>query len=151
MNRAVSVIVLAALTVTACGSSNNNNSPTSPSSPPVNVPFSTTDLRVGTGADAVNGRTLTVNYTGWLYSTSAADNKGTQFDSSLSPGRTPFSFVLGTGNVIQGWHQGILGMKVGGLRRMVLPPNLAYGVQGRPPEIPGNSTLIFEVELLGVQ
>jgi FKBP-type peptidyl-prolyl cis-trans isomerase FkpA len=145
MKRAVVMIALLALAVAACSKDN------SPTAPTVNVPFSTVDLRTGTGVEATNGRTLTVNYTGWLYSTTGTDNKGTQFDSSLSAGRTPFSFVLGTGNVIQGWHQGIVGMRVGGLRRLILPPNLAYGTQGRPPEIPGNSTLIFDVELLGVQ
>ena len=148
MNPAFLIIALATIVAAACS---QDNSPTSSTPAPLNVPFSSVDLRAGTGADATNGRTLTVNYTGWLYSTSAANNKGTQFDSSLNPERTPFSFVLGTGNVIQGWHQGIVGMKVGGLRRLVLPPNLAYGVQGSPPTIPGNATLIFEVELLGVQ
>lgn len=145
MKRALLMIALVALAGSACS---KDSSPTAPS---VNVPFSTVDLRAGTGTEATNGRTLTVNYTGWLYSTTAANNKGTQFDSSLNPGRTPFSFVLGTGNVIQGWHQGVLGMKVGGLRRIIIPPSLGYGAQGSPPTIPGNATLVFEVELLAVQ
>jgi FKBP-type peptidyl-prolyl cis-trans isomerase FkpA len=145
MKRALVMMAVVAATAAACGSKDN------PTAPSVNVPFSTVDLRVGTGADAVSGRTVTVNYTGWLYSTSGADNKGTQFDSSLSPGRAPFSFVLGTGNVIAGWHQGIAGMKVGGIRRLIIPPNLAYGAEGRAPSIPGNATLIFDVELLSIQ
>jgi len=149
MKHALLIVVFGSLAAAGCGNS-YGNSPTSPSSPSVNVPFSTVDLRVGTGAEAVNGRLLTVNYTGWLYSTTAPDNKGAKFDSSLDPGRVPFQFVLGTGNVIPGWHQGIVGMKVGGLRRLVIPPNLAYGSQANKP-IPGNSTLIFEVDLLNVQ
>jgi FKBP-type peptidyl-prolyl cis-trans isomerase FkpA len=126
----------------ACGSSSN------PMSPSVNVPFSQSDLRVGSGADAVSGRTITVNYTGWLYDESKADQKGAQFDSSV--GRGSFSFLLGAGRVIAGWDQGVPGMKVSGVRRLVIPPNLGYGATANGP-IPANSTLIFEVELLGVQ
>ena len=139
------ILLLVAFTAVGCGSDDN---PTGPSDPSVglNVPFSTTDLVVGTGAEAVNGRTLTVNYTLWLYHPSAAENKGTQVQSG-----GPFVFVLGTGNVIQGWHQGIPGMRVGGRRRLVIPPGQAYGAQGSPPQIPGNATILFEVELLNVQ
>ena len=125
-----------------CGSS----SPTTPT--PLNVPYSQTDLVVGTGAEAVNGKTLSVNYTGWLYSTTAADHKGQQFDTSA--GRGPYAFVLGAGAVIKGWDQGLVGMKVGGQRRLVLPPDLAYGVNGYQ-QIPGNATLLFDVELVSVQ
>jgi len=138
--------LLVALTVAGCGGDDNTTGPA-----PVNVPYSATDLKVGTGAEATTGRPATVNYTGWLYSTTAADNKGTQFDSSLSPGRTPFTFTPGVSNVIAGWHQGVPGMKVGGVRRLVLPPSLGYGAQGNPPAIPGNATLVFEIELLSVQ
>jgi FKBP-type peptidyl-prolyl cis-trans isomerase FkpA len=133
------------LTAAGCGGDDN------PTGPAANVPYSATDLKVGTGTEATNGRTVTVNYTGWLYSTTAADNKGTQFDSSLNPGRTPFTFTVGVSNVISGWHQGVPGMRVGGTRRLVLPPSLAYGSQGNPPAIPGNATLIFDIELLAVQ
>jgi len=101
-----------------------------------------TDVTVGAGAVAQNGDTVTVNYTGTF-------DDGTVFDSSLKPGRTPFSFVLGAGNVIQGWDLGVLGMKVGGKRDLVIPPGLAYGAAGRPG-IPPNATLHFTVELLGV-
>ena len=137
--------LVVALTVAGCGGDDNTTGPA-----PANVPYSATDLKVGTGAEATTGRPATVNYTGWLYSTTAADNKGTQFDSSLSPGRTPFTFTPGVSNVIAGWHQGVPGMKVGGVRRLVVPPSLGYGSQGNPP-IPGNATLIFEIELLSVQ
>ena len=119
-----------------------------PSSPSSNVPFSTTDITVGTGAEAVNGQTVTTNYTGWLYDENAPDNKGAVFDST--DGGVPFSFVLGAGGVIQGWEQGIPGMRVGGTRRLVIPPSLAYGSEGRG-SIPPNATLIFEIDLVGVQ
>ena len=130
----------------ACGSS---SSPMTPS-PAANVPFSQSDLRTGTGtgADAVAGRTTTVNYTGWLYDATKPDQKGTQFDTSV--GRGSFSFLLGAGRVIAGWDQGVPGMKVGGIRRLVIPPSLGYGATANGP-IPANSTLVFEVELLGVQ
>jgi FKBP-type peptidyl-prolyl cis-trans isomerase len=132
------------LALGACGGSS------SPTAPSVSVPFSQTDLRVGTGAEAATGRLTTVNYTGWLYDAAATGNKGTQFDSSISPGRTPFLFTLGAGQVIRGWDQGVVGMRVGGQRRLVIPPSLAYGSSGNGP-IPGNATLIFEIELLAVQ
>lgn len=147
--KCIGFVLVAALAVSGCGGGDSGGG--SPTAPSANVPFSATNLREGTGAEATNGRTVRVNYSGWLYSTTAADNKGTLFDSSLAAGRTPFDFVLGTGNVIQGWHRGVLGMRVGGIRRLVIPPDLAYGAAGRPPTIPGNATLLFEVELLAVQ
>jgi FKBP-type peptidyl-prolyl cis-trans isomerase len=127
----------------ACG---GGSSPTTPTVPP--QPFTITDLRIGTGAEAVNGKVLTVNYAGWLYSTSAAENKGTLFGTTV--GGTPFSFTLGAGGVIRGWDQGLVGIKVGGVRRLVIPPELAYGATGNST-IPPNANLVFEVELLGVQ
>ena len=138
--------------VAACGGS---SSPTAPSSSPApapsaNVPFSQTDLVVGSGAEAINGRVATVNYSGWVYDPAAAGNKGLQFDTSLQAGRGPLPVPLGGGSVIPGFERGILGMRVGGQRRVVIPPDLAYGSQGRSP-IPPNATLIFEIELLNVQ
>src|SRR5262245_66177723 len=118
-----------------------------PASPTTTAPFSQTELLVGTGADALTGSTVTVNYTGWLYDASKTDNKGLQFDSSI--GRTPFQFTLGTGQVIRGWDQGIPGMKVGGRRRLVIPPSLAYG-NTRSGPIPPNATLVFEVQLVSI-
>lgn len=100
------------------------------------------DTTVGTGAEAKTGNTVSVNYRGTLLN-------GTVFDSSYDRG-TPFSFTLGQNSVIQGWEQGILGMKVGGTRKLVIPPDLAYGPIARGP-IPANSTLVFEVELLEVK
>lgn len=101
------------------------------------------DLVVGEGAEAVPGATVSVHYTGTLLN-------GTKFDSSLDRG-TPFQFVLGTGQVIQGWDQGVAGMKVGGKRKLTIPSELGYGARGVPGAIPPNSTLVFEVELLEVQ
>jgi len=100
------------------------------------------DLVVGTGEEAKNGKILSVHYTGTL-------ENGTKFDSSLDRGQ-PFNFVLGAGQVIQGWEQGFVGMKVGGKRKLIIPPSLGYGSTGAGGVIPPNATLIFEVELLGV-
>jgi FKBP-type peptidyl-prolyl cis-trans isomerase FkpA len=118
-----------------------------PATPTSTAPFSQTDLLVGTGADALTGSTVSVNYTGWLYDASKSDGKGLQFDSSI--GRTPFQFTLGNGQVIRGWDQGIPGMKVGGKRRLVIPPSLAYG-NTRSGPIPPNSTLVFDIDLLSI-
>jgi FKBP-type peptidyl-prolyl cis-trans isomerase FkpA len=108
------------------------------------------DVVIGTGAEAVNGKTVFVHYTGWIYDEYTADHHGSKFDSSRDPGEPPYNFVLGTGNVIQGWHQGILGMRVGGKRTLIIPPSLAYGSQGSGP-IPPNTAIIFDVELMQVQ
>jgi FKBP-type peptidyl-prolyl cis-trans isomerase FkpA len=112
------------------------------------VAFTKTDLVVGTGATAASGQTVKVNYTGWLYDANKPDNKGAQFDSSI--GRGPFSFPLGAGRVISGWDQGVAGMKIGGSRRLIIPPELGYGASGVGP-IPPNATLVFDVELLSIQ
>jgi FKBP-type peptidyl-prolyl cis-trans isomerase len=124
--------LVAAVILPACGSSDN---PTGPSSLVVD------DLVVGTGATAVAGDRLTVNYVGTL-------TNGQKFDSSYDRG-TPFVFTLGAGAVIAGWDQGLVGMRVGGKRRLTIPPNLGYGNQQVGP-IPANSTLIFEVELVSI-
>src|SRR2546423_3347110 len=100
------------------------------------------DLKVGTGTEAKSGKQVTVHYVGTL-------TNGTKFDSSRDRGEG-FDFKLGAGQVIKGWDQGVAGMKVGGLRKLTIPPELAYGAGGYPPVIPPNSTLVFEVELLKV-
>lgn len=102
-----------------------------------------TDLVVGSGATPQRGQTVTVHYTGTL-------ENGKKFDSSYDHGR-PADFKIGVGSVIKGWDEGLMSMTVGGKRRLVIPSALGYGPQGRPPDIPGNSTLIFDVELLGVK
>ncbi|WP_293000849.1 FKBP-type peptidyl-prolyl cis-trans isomerase [Nevskia sp.] len=104
------------------------------------------DVTLGDGAEAKAGQHVSVHYTGWLYRDGVA---GTKFDSSKDRGR-PFSFPLGGGRVIKGWDEGVQGMKVGGVRRLVIPSNLGYGAQGAGGVIPPNATLLFEVELLGV-
>ena len=100
------------------------------------------ELQVGDGAEAVAGKTVEVHYTGWLLD-------GKQFDSSK--GRGPFTFALGGGQVIKGWDQGVVGMKVGGKRKLTIPPELGYGLRGYPGVIPAQATLVFEVELLAVR
>ena len=109
-----------------------------------------TDHKLGKGEKAVPGREVAVHYTGWLYDASAKDNKGKKFDSSLDRGK-PIEFPLGAGMVIDGWEQGIDGMKVGGQRTLIIPPHLGYGAEGAPGAIPPNATLIFDVELMGVR
>ena len=103
------------------------------------------DTVVGTGAEAQRGNFVSVHYTGWLYANGVA---GTKFDSSKDRGE-PFKFSLGGGQVIKGWDEGVTGMKVGGTRRLVIPPELGYGARGAGGAIPPNATLLFEVDLLG--
>jgi FKBP-type peptidyl-prolyl cis-trans isomerase len=103
------------------------------------------DIQVGTGATAQTGSSISVEYTGWLQKT------GKKFDSSYDHGGQPFQVTLGQGQVIPGWDEGLVGMKVGGTRRLIIPPSLAYGAAGQPPSIPPNATLIFDVTLLSVQ
>ncbi len=138
MKLIVMVFVLA-FSVSACG----GDSGTSPSA---NVPFSTVDVRVGTGAEATAGRTASVNYALYHYSATAAENKGSRLQTG------PFAFVVGGNGAIAGFSQATLGMRVGGLRRAIIPPNLAYG--SNPPAGSGigvNETLVFEIELLAIQ
>lgn len=131
--------VAAALGLGACA-----ESPTGPSS---GAPYSQVDLRLGTGADALTGKNVVVNYTGWLYDPTKTDGKGLQFDTSV--GGTPLTFTIGGGGVIQGFDRGVTGMKVGGARRVVVPPSLGYG-GSRNNSIPPFATLVFEVELIEV-
>ena len=107
-----------------------------------------TDLAPGTGAEIKTGQTALVHYTGWLFDAAAPENKGKQFDSSV--GGEPFEFPLGAGRVIAGWDQGVVGMKVGGKRRLVIPPVMGYGERGAGGVIPPNATLVFDVELVEI-
>jgi FKBP-type peptidyl-prolyl cis-trans isomerase FkpA len=132
--------LIASIAAASCSSS--------PASPSSITPFSQSDLRIGTGTVAAAGQTLSVNYTGWLFDASKPDQKGLVFDSTL--GKPVFTFTLGIGDVIEGWDRGVPGMQVGGLRRLVIPPSLAYGATRSGP-IPANTTLVFEIELLDAQ
>jgi FKBP-type peptidyl-prolyl cis-trans isomerase FkpA len=133
LNRWLSALLL--LTLAACGGGNSTTTPTGGGTLVVE------DLVVGTGATAVAGDTVTVNYVGTL-------TNGTKFDSSYDRGQT-FSFRVGAGSVIAGWDQGVPGMKVGGKRRLTIPPSLGYGNQAAGP-IPANSTLVFEIDLVSI-
>jgi len=111
--------------------------------PPPNTPLEKIDLVIGKGAEAKKGQKVKVHYVGTL------QKDGSKFDSSRDRGE-PFEFALGAGEVIKGWDEGVPGMKVGGKRKLVIPPHLGYGARGAGAKIPPNSTLVFEVELLGV-
>lgn len=145
--------VAAALTLPGCGTPPapdlNDEAQTAP--PSTQAPTTTEevtelkieDVEVGTGAEAKSGNTVNVHYTGWL-------TDGTKFDSSVDRGQ-PFSFTLGQGMVIKGWDQGVAGMKVGGKRKLTIPPELGYGAAGAGGVIPPNAVLVFDVELLDVK
>ena len=107
-------------------------------------------LKPGSGAAIGGGQIAVVQYTGWLYEAGAPDHKGKQFDSSRTR-REPFKFPLDTGSVIKGWDQGVVGMKVGESRRLIIPPELAYGDAGAGGVIPPGATLVFDVELVGIE
>jgi FKBP-type peptidyl-prolyl cis-trans isomerase FkpA len=147
LGRVLRVALLAAgVALSAC------SRPAPPPASPANqvAALQVTDLVEGTGAPAAPGMGVTVHYTGWLYDSAAAEQKGAEFDSSRSKNR-PFTFNLGAGQVISGWDQGVAGMKVGGQRRLVIPADLAYGSSGAGGVIPPAASLVFEVELLAVQ
>ena len=134
------VIVLSAL-ATSVGCANQGEPPAMISS------LQTQDVAPGNGAEARKGQTVRVHYTGWLYDPAKADKRGTKFDSSKDRNE-PFEFRLGAQEVIQGWDDGVAGMKVGGTRLLTIPPAMGYGASGAGDVIPPNATLLFEVELL---
>lgn len=138
--------MLAVATLSGCGGSSSN----APAPTPVAVPatLSKIDTKVGTGAEAIAGKTLKVHYTGYLYSASAANNKGTQFQSTV--GGAPFPIVLGVTSLIPGFVQGVTGMKVGGERTVIIPADLAYGSRGSEL-IPPNTGIVFDLQLIEVQ
>jgi FKBP-type peptidyl-prolyl cis-trans isomerase len=143
----LAIVALAALPVLA--QSNSSKSDTSAPTKVTGKPHTGLgglqywDIKEGTGATAASGHTVSVHYTGWL-------TNGKKFDSSVDRGE-PFKFQLGAGQVIKGWDEGVAGMKVGGKRQLRIPPELGYGDRGAGGVIPPNATLIFDVELLGVQ
>jgi len=108
------------------------------------------DIKLGDGREAEKGLSVTVHYTGWLYDSSSKDGKGKKFDSSVDR-QEPFVFILGVGQVIKGWDEGVDGMKVGGHRLITIPSEMGYGSRGAGGVIPANADLIFDVQLLGIQ
>jgi FKBP-type peptidyl-prolyl cis-trans isomerase FkpA len=138
----------------ACGGKPPAAGPSDSAAPAVAAPavaaLEIVELQAGSGAPITAGQNAAVQYTGWLYETSAPDKKGKEFDSSRNSGQ-PFSFVVGAGKVIKGWDQGVLGMKVGGRRRLTIPADLGYGDVGAGGVIPPGAALVFEVELVAVQ
>ena len=143
-----SLLLAAAL---ACGRSRSSDEPEgTPMADSGITQLQINDTKVGTGAEARPGRVVRVHYTGWLYDASRPDKRGNKFDSSKDS-NSPFEFPLGGGQVSPGWDQGFAGMKVGGTRVLVIPPAMGYGARGAGSDIPPNSTLVFEVELLEVK
>jgi len=154
---ALAIVALAGCQQGKSGESTSAQAPvTQPSAKPAAPPASTArevtlpsglkyqDLVVGNGPMAEDGTPVIVNYTGWL-------TDGSKFDSSTDPGRQPLPFTIGAGMVIRGWDEGVKGMRVGGKRKLTIPPDLAYGERGYPPVIPPNATLVFEVEFLAIK
>jgi FKBP-type peptidyl-prolyl cis-trans isomerase len=155
-------LTFSALAFVACSRNDKpaNEAPPAPTTEPAAAPATTpstgtdtmalqkTDLSPGNGVEIKSGQTALVHYTGWLYDAAAPENKGKQFDSSV--GGEPFEFPLGAGAVIAGWDQGVVGMKVGGKRRLVIPPDMGYGARGAGGVIPPNATLVFDVELVEI-
>jgi FKBP-type peptidyl-prolyl cis-trans isomerase FkpA len=141
LRKIIPLIALLAL-ASACGSDSSSTQPTTSS-----APYSQIDLVVGTGATATTGRNVSVNYALWLYDSTKPDGKGQQI-----PQNPPtYSWVLGGPGIIQGWNQGVVGMKVGGQRRLTIPPELAYDGNSPGNGIPANATLVFDITLLSVQ
>ena len=135
------------LLVLAAGCGGNSSSSVLPGPPPE---YKVIDLTPGAGGSPHAGDRITVNYTGWLYDRSRPDNKGKQFDTSI--GHEPFTFTLRAGEVIPGWDMGFDNMKLGGTRRLIIPPHLGYGAQGTPDGgIPPNAALVFEMQLLDIK
>jgi FKBP-type peptidyl-prolyl cis-trans isomerase FkpA len=139
------ILLITLLAAAGCGGSSTSASSVPPTSVGV---FTTTDIVVGTGAAAATGNRVTTLYAGWLYDTGKPNGKGAQFD----PGPGPLNFVIGSGTLVRGFEQGVIGMQVGGQRRVIIPPELAYGSSTpNPATIPPNATLVFEITLTAAQ
>lgn len=147
VRQVASALIAAALATAALAQAPADAPPLAAPEPAVLV----TDIVAGIGDEALPGMIVIVHYTGWLHDPAAKDQRGRKFDSSHDRGQ-PLSFPLGGGRVIRGWDQGLPGMKIGGTRRLVIPPSLAYGARGAGNGvIPANATLVFDVELLAVE
>lgn len=145
MKRIAAAAALAVASATACAQSGS-----APAAAPAEVKeLVKKDTKVGEGRPAEAGKAVSVHYTGWLYDPGAPDQRGKKFDSSLDRG-LPFGFILGGGKVIKGWEEGVVGMREGGKRTLVIPSSLGYGERGAGGAIPPNATLVFDVELLKV-
>lgn len=143
----IALLLAAAFSTTACS---EQAAPPAPKMEKSNMSeLIKNDVKLGTGAEAIAGQNVSVHYTGWLFDEAAADHKGKKFDSSRDRGQ-PFQFPLGAGHVIKGWDVGVAGMKVGGQRTLTIPSDMGYGARGAGGVIPANATLVFDVELLGV-
>ncbi len=152
MKKALPVVAMFIILIGGCDMKNNENEKqeTSTMTDTKMTELVKTDTKVGAGAEAVNNKLVVVHYTGWLYDTKADKNRGAKFDSSVDRGQA-FDFMLGAGQVIKGWDQGVAGMKVGGQRTLIIPPEMGYGTRGAGGVIPPNATLMFDVELLDVK
>ncbi|MEZ0289060.1 MAG: FKBP-type peptidyl-prolyl cis-trans isomerase [Methylophilus sp.] len=139
------------LAIAGCQAQSNSSNPKENTQMSANITeLQKIDTVVGSGREAEVGFNVTVHYTGWLYDVNAKDFKGKKFDSSLDR-NSPFNFFLGGGQVIQGWDEGVQGMKIGGKRTLIIPSELGYGARGAGGAIPPNATLVFDVELLNVK
>jgi FKBP-type peptidyl-prolyl cis-trans isomerase FkpA len=145
------LVILSLGLFSACGGSTGTPANTATqTTPPPPAAFSQTELAAGSGAQAGPGARVTVKYTGWIYDASKPESKGTKFDSTDD--HDPISFTVGKGEVIPGWDQGFTGMRVGGKRRLIIPPSLGYGAEGTPGgPIPPNAGLVFDMELTDVR
>jgi len=158
MRRSAAVVLAISLATAACGGPAPADSGSVPAQAPAAAASAPADVNAlgkndrtaGSGAEARPGMMVSVHYTGWLYDPSAPETRGKKFDSSKDRGQ-PFEFQLGKGDVIAGWDEGVAGMKVGGTRVLTIPSNMGYGARGAGADIPPNSGLVFEVELLGVK
>ncbi|HIO93214.1 MAG TPA: FKBP-type peptidyl-prolyl cis-trans isomerase [Leucothrix mucor] len=152
----LSLSIPLSILLTACGDTNSISKDktvtpsTATSSTNSAVSFTKTDVKVGDGVEAKSGQSVSVHYTGWLYEPNSPDSHGKKFDSSRDRGKA-FVFPLGAGRVIKGWDQGVVGMKVGGQRTLIIPSDMAYGSRGAGGTIPPDATLIFDVELMGIK
>jgi FKBP-type peptidyl-prolyl cis-trans isomerase FkpA len=149
----LAALAIVVATVTACAQTGAPPAPAASPSPAA-APAKVTELirkdtKEGTGKTAEKGKAVSVHYTGWLYDPAAPGQKGKKFDSSLDR-KIPFGFILGAGRVIKGWEEGVVGMKEGGQRTLIIPASMGYGDKGAGDVIPPGATLLFEVELLKI-